>query len=199
MTISPLPSARPCASRTRCRRALTVLRGDSPDPRHRRAGARGPVRSCSCSTRSCMAPTPTTAASAPKAIVRALVMRGAIGLVTTHDLALTELVTSPQRARGERPLRGSARGWEDGVRLSDARGRRRAQQRAGADARHRPGRLTAGETQGGRRKGGGRKGEGRGGQGRGGARGGVGLQADECPAMIEQPSEQPGIPRPDPM
>ena len=59
-------SAPPCASRTRCRRAT---RGSTP-----RSSASAPSsgwraragRCCFCSTRSCTAPTPTTAASAPK-------------------------------------------------------------------------------------------------------------------------------------
>ena len=54
--------------------------------------------------------------------MRALVDAGAIGLVTTHDLALTELASTLGTARGERALRGSARGRQDGVRLPDAAG-----------------------------------------------------------------------------
>ena len=76
-----------------------------------------------------------------EAIVRALVDAGAIGLVTTHDLALTELVAALGPARGQRALRGSTRGRPDRVRLPHAPGRRRTQQRAGADAGDRAGRL----------------------------------------------------------
>ena len=45
-------------------------------------------RCCSCSTSSCTAPIRTIAASARRAIPRPASTRGAIGLVTTHDLAL---------------------------------------------------------------------------------------------------------------
>ena len=48
-------------------------------------------RCCSCSTRSCTAPTRTIGGSAPKRSCARWSERGAIGLVTTHDLALTEL------------------------------------------------------------------------------------------------------------
>ena len=57
-----------------------------------------------------------------EAIVRALVDAGAIGLVTTHDLALDRARGRARRPRGERALRGSDRGRTDGVRLPDARG-----------------------------------------------------------------------------
>ena len=52
-----------------------------------------------------------------EAIVRALVDRGAIGLVTTHDLALAEL-TTPRLRRGERALR---RRFENGRMTFDYR------------------------------------------------------------------------------
>ena len=39
-----------------------------------------------------MAPTPTTGGSETEALVRGLVARGAIGLITTHDLALARRV-----------------------------------------------------------------------------------------------------------
>ena len=73
---------------------LALLRGDSPHPGHRSRHA-WRRRLCSfSSTRSCTARIHTTAGSASEAIVGALVEAGAIGLVTTHDLALTELVNA---------------------------------------------------------------------------------------------------------
>ncbi len=74
-------------------------------------------------------------------IVRALAGMGAIGLVTTHDLALAELPSTLKGAvnmhfedrLGKRP---------DDLRLPDAPGRRRAQQRARAHAGYRTGRVS---------------------------------------------------------
>ena len=68
------------------------------------------------------------------AVVSGLVERGAIGLVTTHDLALSEVADDPGVARRQRALRGPAGGRADGVRLPDAAGRRAHLERAGADA-----------------------------------------------------------------
>ena len=72
----------------------------------------------------------------------ALVEAGAIGLVTTHDLALTELAATLGRGRVNMHFEDRL---EDGRMVFDYRmrsGRRRAQQRAGADARGRIGGLT---------------------------------------------------------
>ena len=40
-----------------------------------------------------------------EAMVRGLVARGAIGLITTHDLALADIADGTGRARGQRPFR----------------------------------------------------------------------------------------------
>ena len=53
----------------------------------------GRCRCSSCSTSSSTAPIRTTAASAPSLCFAGLIERGAIGLITTHDLALAEIVT----------------------------------------------------------------------------------------------------------
>ena len=45
-----------------------------------------------------------------EAVVRGLVARGAIGLVTTHDLALARIADALAPARRQRPLRGPPRG-----------------------------------------------------------------------------------------
>ena len=57
--------------------------------------ARGRGRCCFCSTRFSAAPTRTIGASAPRRSCACLVDAGAIGLITTHDLALTELGSGP--------------------------------------------------------------------------------------------------------
>ncbi len=69
-----------------------------------------------------------------EAILRRLVDEGAIGIVTTHDLALTEIAESlvtrgRQRAFPRRPRRR-----HDEVRLHAASRRRRSRERVGADA-----------------------------------------------------------------
>ena len=69
-----------------------------------------------------------------EAIVRGLVERGAIGLVTTHDLALAAVATAMGSQWRQRALPGRAAGRPAALRLPHAAGRRRAQQRAGADA-----------------------------------------------------------------
>ena len=48
-------------------------------------------RCCSCSTSCSTVPTRTTARVGAEAVVRGLIDRGAIGLVTTHDLALAQI------------------------------------------------------------------------------------------------------------
>ena len=50
-------------------------------------------------------------------ILRALLDRGAIGLITTHDLALTECRRHSRTARVERPFRRPLRGRRNCVRL----------------------------------------------------------------------------------
>ena len=94
-----------------------------------------------------------------EAIVRILVDTGAIGLVTTHDLALTELASKLGPLDGKAPegppdgkaLEASssptstskiASRTEDGLRLQDAAGCGRAEQRARAHASGRAGRVT---------------------------------------------------------
>ena len=57
-----------------------------------------------------------------EAVVRGLIDRGAIGLVTTHDLALAQIADNLAPQVVERPLRRPARGRQDAVRLSDAPG-----------------------------------------------------------------------------
>ena len=56
-----------------------------------------------------------------EAVVRGLVERGAIGLVTTHDLALAEVADALGAARAQRPLRGPHGRRQARVRLPHAR------------------------------------------------------------------------------
>ena len=76
-------------------RALAILRGDFPHPQHRRSGwtARSRHRpGCSfCSTSSSREPTLTIGKIGAEALLLNLIDRGAIGLTTTHDLALTAI------------------------------------------------------------------------------------------------------------
>ena len=53
-----------------------------------------------------------------EAMVRGLVERGAIGLITTHDLALADIADELGRARRERALRGLGGERPDPLRLS---------------------------------------------------------------------------------
>ena len=71
-----------------------------------------------CSTKSCREPIRTTGSSAPRGCSAALVERGAIGLTTTHDLALTQIVERLGLARRQRPLRRRAGRRQDDLRLS---------------------------------------------------------------------------------
>ena len=73
-------------------------------------------------------------ASAPRRWSRGLVERGAIGLVTTHDLALAEVVGDLGVHATQRALQRLVRERRDPVRLPDAARRGPHQQRAGADA-----------------------------------------------------------------
>ena len=77
-----------------------------------------------------------------EAIVRGLVERGAIGLVTTHDLALAQVADALGRARRQRALRRRHRERPHALRLPDAARRRATQQRARADALGRAGRVS---------------------------------------------------------
>ena len=74
--------------------------------------AAGRRRCCSCSTRSCTAPTRTTAASAPRRSSAAWSSAAPIGLVTTHDLALAERRRRAGRARA--PTCTSRTSWRTG-------------------------------------------------------------------------------------
>ena len=67
-------------------------------------------------------------------VVRGLIERGAIGLVTTHDLALARIAEELAPARGQRSFRGSSRRGEDDFRLSLAPRRDAKKQCAGIDA-----------------------------------------------------------------
>ncbi len=64
-----------------------------------------------------------------EAVLSTLLAQGAIGLVTTHDLALTELAATVRRGR-QRALRGPGDRRGDRLRLPPARGRGAALQRA---------------------------------------------------------------------
>ena len=69
-----------------------------------------------------------------ESVLRGLLDRGSIGLITTHDLALAEIVTGLGPVGRERPFRRPFRGRRDALRLPHAARRRRALQRPGADA-----------------------------------------------------------------
>ena len=70
---------------------------------------KGRCRSCSCLTSCFMAPTRTTAAVGAESVLRGLIERGAIGLITTHDLALAQDRRQPRAAGRQRPFRGPSR------------------------------------------------------------------------------------------
>ena len=72
-------------------------------------------------------------------IVQGLVDKGAIGLVTTHDLALAEVVSDLGVHATQRALQRHVRGRADAFRLPHAGRRRADQQRAGPDAIDRAG------------------------------------------------------------
>ena len=74
-------------------RPLALLRGDSAHPRHRRSGARGPMPMLFLLDEILHGTNSHDRRIGAEAIVRSLVDAGAIGLVTTHDLALTEFVS----------------------------------------------------------------------------------------------------------
>ena len=76
-------------------------------------------------------------------VIQGLVARGAVGLLTTHDLALAKIADDARPARRKRPFSGSGRGRSHAVRLPASPGRRRAQQCLGADAFGRPGSVGA--------------------------------------------------------
>ena len=68
-------------------------------------------------------------------VLRSLLDRGAIGLVTTHDLALTVDRAGPRAASRQRPLRRLVRGRRDPLRLPHEVRPGHAKQRHRADAR----------------------------------------------------------------
>ena len=105
-------------------RVFTTRSSDSTKSWSARAGR---SRCCFCSTKSCTAPIPMIAGSARKRGPRARRV-GRDRLVTTHDLALTELPRSARR-RHQHALRGSSGERADDLRLPHAAGCRRAQQR----------------------------------------------------------------------
>ncbi len=78
-----------------------------------------------------------------EALVRGLVQRGAIGLITTHDLALADIADRAGRARRQRSLRGPDRGRQDLLRLPHASRSGAQEQRHRTDAPGGSGDLTA--------------------------------------------------------
>ena len=79
-----------------------------------------------------------------QALLTELVARHAVGLVTTHDLALGEIADRPRLARRQRPLRRPLPGRNDDLRLPPAPRRRPNQQRRRAHAVGGASRLRAG-------------------------------------------------------
>ena len=57
-----------------------------------------------------------------ESVLRGLLHRGAIGLITTHDLALAKIAAGDRTSGRERPLRGPPRRRPDAVRLPNAPG-----------------------------------------------------------------------------
>ena len=108
---------------------ITRIRAASPTWPRRRG------RCCSCSTSCFTAPTRTIAPSAPPASSAACSIAGAIGLVTTHDLALTDdrRRRSAPRARNVH-FEDHFDGGEMRVRLPHEAGPGHTQQRPRADA-----------------------------------------------------------------
>ena len=70
-----------------------------------------------------------------QALLLGLVERDAIGLATTHDLALAEIAEQLSGTRDQCSFRGSPGGRRDPFRLPPASRSGRARKRAGADAR----------------------------------------------------------------
>ena len=85
---------------------------------------------------------------AAEGLVRMMLARRAIGMVTTHDLALTEIAAIFPEPGPQRPPAGSRRRRPDALRLQAARRHHHAQQRARADAHDRPRRVTANSSHG---------------------------------------------------
>ena len=69
-----------------------------------------------------------------EALLRSLLARNAIGLITTHDLALTEIAGVLDRARHQHALRRPLQRRRAALRLQAHRGHRRQHQRAATDA-----------------------------------------------------------------
>ena len=99
----------------------------------RRPGGRRRRRCCSCSTSCSTAPTRTTALVGAEGVLRTLARRGAIGLITTHDLALTAIADMLGRGRPTSTSRIGSRTARC-VRLPPEAGPGDAEQRRGADA-----------------------------------------------------------------
>ena len=127
-------SAPRCASTTRCRRA-----GRDSSPRSRASGSIADLagharpRRCFCSTSSSRGPTRTIGRIGAEALLRNLVDRGAIGLTTTHDLALTAIADESGGRAVNVHFEDELQGWGAGVRLPDAARPGHSQQRAGPD------------------------------------------------------------------
>ena len=115
-------------------RTLALLRGDSADPCDRRRARADRCRCCSSSTKFCTAPIPTIGGSARKPSCERSSNRGAVGLVTTHDLALTELADRLGATAVNMHFEDRLEAGRMRVRLPDAAGRRGAQQCARAHA-----------------------------------------------------------------
>ena len=135
-------SARACACRIRC---ATARRASMPS-----------CWRCAASSSAAQGPLPVLflldeilaghqlarpRASARTRCCKGLLARGAIGLVTTHDLALTAIVDELAPRATQRPLRGPARERRAALRLPAAPGRDQPRQRARADALRGPGDL----------------------------------------------------------
>ena len=102
-------SAPPCASRTRSQRARSRFYAEITRLRQLVDLPRGRRRCSSCSTSSSHGTNSHDRRIGAEAVVRGLVDRGAIGLVTTHDLALAEIADALAPRAAQRPLRGPHR------------------------------------------------------------------------------------------
>jgi len=130
--------ARRSASRTRCNGHVPLLRGNHPAARESSISRRDTAALLFPARRRCStARTRETGAAGAEAVLSRLIERRAIGLVTTHDLALSQIQTRSRREREERAFRGSPRGRSPEVRLRVPAGRHDQEQRPGADARGR--------------------------------------------------------------
>ena len=78
-----------------------------------------------------------------EALLRGLLARNAIGLITTHDLALTEIAAGARQRSGKHALRRSFQRGRAALRLQAHTRHRRQHQRASTDALHRTGSMSA--------------------------------------------------------